>query len=100
MSTTAIGTPFSDYIQKPGLFSADNMLQITEGLEGKLDYPYGSSGKQPAPTTIPEMTFEQFTDDLKTKPDMTDPDNSNKTMFDRFTEDQLRKYFLSKGGKL
>ena len=43
MSTTAIGTPFSDYIQKPGLFSADSMLQITEGLEGKLDYPYGSS---------------------------------------------------------
>jgi hypothetical protein len=98
MSTTAIGTPFSDYIQKPGLFSADNMAQINEGIEGKVDYPYGSSpqktrvGRKP----ISEMTYEEYIEDVKTWPTA---DGKGK-LYDQFTEDALKNYFVQKGGKL
>ena len=98
MSTTPIGMTFTDYL--PTVIDETTALSLREAVENKTDYSYKSAGATTYTfADIPQMSFQQFTDFLKTQPlDVNDLDKGS--LFENFTEDTLREYFLKNGGKL
>jgi len=98
MSTTPIGMNFTDYL--PNVLDEATQVSLKDAMGNETEYAYKSAE---APTytfdDIPRMSFQEFTDFLKTKP--ADGEDLKKgSLFSNFTEDTLREYFLKKGGKL
>ena len=98
MSTTPIGMNFTDYL--PNVLDEATQVSLKDAMGNETEYAY-KSAEAPSYTfaDIPQMSFQQFTDFLKTQP--ADGEDLKKgSLFSNFTEDTLREYFLKKGGKL
>jgi hypothetical protein len=98
MSTTPIGMNFTDYL--PNVLDEATQVSLKDALANETEYAYKSAGATASSidfSDIPNITFGQFVEFLKTKP-MADP--SQGTFYDNFTEDELRKFFKDNGGKL
>jgi hypothetical protein len=98
MSTTPIGMNFTDYL--PNVLDEATQVSLKDAMANETEYAYKSS-EAPSYTfaDIPQMSFQQFTDFLKTQP--ADGEDLKKgSLYSNFTEDTLREYFLKKGGKL
>jgi len=98
MSTTPIGMNFTDYL--PNVLDEATQVSLKDAMGNKTEYAYKSAEANTASLSfsdIPNITFGQFVEFLKTKP-MADP--SKGTFYENYTEDELRKFFKDNGGKL
>jgi hypothetical protein len=105
MSDTPIGMDFQSYLynRENPIIDDRTLINVDDALKGQTDYAYKAvedvaSGNYTL-DDIPNMTFQQFQEFLKGQPyDPANPDSGS--VYDQYSEDELREYFTKNGGKL
>jgi hypothetical protein len=105
MSDTPIGMDFQSYLynRENPIIDDRTLINVDDALKGQTDYAYKAvedvtSGNYTL-NDIPNMSFQQFQEFLKGQPyDPANPDAGS--VYDKYSEDELREYFTKNGGKL
>jgi hypothetical protein len=105
MSDTPIGMDFQSYLynRENPIIDDRTLINVDDALKGQTDYAYKAvedvdSGNYTL-DDIPHMTFQQFQEFLKGQTyDPANPDAGS--VYDQYSEDELREYFIKNGGKL